>query len=138
MLHEEFAPASRPRTESLFPLALYLPLSSLYNRPQSVSQSLSPASPASPFIPAFFRPRSLALVYPAPLPTPRSLFLPLSLVLTHRPPSLSAISIPPAHPLIPRPRTHTRTSFLFYAALYRCSCLPTHSPSQFFHHSLRP
>lgn len=113
MLHEEFAPASRPRTESLFPFA-----PSPSNRPQSVSQSLSavphlrlsrvllstfspsyPALPPSPFYLLFRRYQS----------APTALELSLSFTL-----------------LFPPPHSH-ENFFLFYAALCRCSCLLTHS-----------
>lgn len=61
MLHEEFAPASRPRTESLFPFA------TPRDRPQSVSQSLSPPCPVSPFI-SRSSVHVLARILPRPVP----------------------------------------------------------------------
>lgn len=114
MLHEEFAPASRPRTESLFPLALCVspPFVPPYitGHSQLVSFSLSLSRPPFPRLrlsPAFFRPRSLALVYPAapfsPPPCPGG--------LSHHLPSLSAISIPsPLALLFPAPAL-TRENF---------------------------
>jgi len=144
MLHEEFAPASRPRTESLFPFA---PPPRL-RRPQSVSQSLFPVSRASPFIPrSLLRPRSRSHIPPSPPLPPRPSSCPC------RFPSLSTISIPlllPSPPILiplslslgfsPLSRTllfpPPRNFFLFYAALYRCTCLLTRSPLRFFHRSL--
>lgn len=99
------------------------------NRPQSVSQSLSPVPHLrlSRALPSHVLARTLA----------PSFWL-------HRLPSLSAISIRPPPPralcsltlLFPPPHSHGNF-FLFYAALYRCSCLLTHSLLQFFRRSLR-
>ena len=97
MLHEEFAPASRPRTESLFP--------SPPNRAQSVSQSLSPV----PYLRLSCVLPSMFSLVPCPLVHPFT-----------RLPSLSAISIRPLFsslfslsPSYSRIRTHTKTSFSF-------------------------
>lgn len=109
-----FAPAHR----------ILIPLHPLTGH-QSVSQSLSLLAQSVSLRPALLRPLSRS--YPG------------SLVLSHGFPSLSALSIPPSRPLISRPRTHTRTFFLFYAGTpYRCSCLLTHSLLQFFHRPPRP
>lgn len=128
MLHEEFAPASRPRTESLFPFA------PVTGHSQLVSFSLP--SRISVY-PAFFRPRSRS--YPA-LSPPRS-GSPSTFSFGDINPSLLASSAPPfpltLTLLFPPPYSH-ENFFLFYAALYRCSCLLTHSLLQFFRRPLRP
>lgn len=97
------------------------------SRPQSVSQSLSP-------VPHLRLSRVLLSTF--------SLDVPCPLVLAHCLPSLSAISIRPSLSssltlLFPPLHSH-KNFFLFYAALYRCSCLLTHSLLQFFRRSLRP
>lgn len=120
--------AARRVCASLAPAhRILIPLRPLTGHSQLVSLSLP--SRISVY-PAFFRPCSRS--YPAPL------------VLARRLPSLSAISIRSFPPLrlsfpltllFPPPHSHGNF-FLFYAALYRCSCLLTHSLLQFFRRSL--
>lgn len=101
------------------------------NRPQSVSQSLSP-------VPHLRLSRVLPSMFSL-VPCPPSSSLAVYLLfwryqsVPSRPLSLSlSLTL-----LFPPPRSHGNF-FLFYAALYRCSCLLTHSLLQFFRRSLRP
>lgn len=110
-----------------------------FGRPQSVSQSLSSVSRAH---------LRLSRVLSRPCSRSRTLatlsLQPLVLSCPWLSSSFSFGDINPAAPLasplsrtllFPPPRSHGNF-FLFYAALYRCSCLLTHSPLQFFHRSL--
>lgn len=117
-----FAPAHR----------ILIPLRPLAGHSQLVSLSLP--SRISVYL-AFFRPRSRS-TYPAPSfwLTVYLLFRRYQSVPPSPPPALSSLT-----PSYSRPCTHSHENFfLFYAALYRCSCLLTHSLLQFFRRSLRP
>lgn len=100
------------------------------NRPQSVSQSLSP-------VPHLRLSRVLPSHVLARIPCPLVLAPPSTF-------SFGDINPSPSPPralcsltlLFPPPHSHGNF-FLFYAALYRCSCLLTHSLLQFFRRSLR-
>jgi len=112
-----FAPAHR----------ILIPLRPLTGHSQLVSLSLP--SRISVY-PAFFRPRSRS--YPAP-----SFWLTVYLLFWRYqsvppPPALFSLIL-----LFPPSYSH-ENFFLFYAALYRCSCLLTHSLLQFFRRSLCP
>lgn len=122
--------AARRVCASLAPAhRILIPLRPLTGHSQLVSLSLP--SRISVY-PAFFRPCSRS--YPAPL----VLVSPSTFSFGDINPFLPAPSLSLSLTLLfPPPRSHGNF-FLFYAALYRCSCLLTHSLLQFFRRSLRP